>query len=204
MHVLNDPDQQQVFKSYLIYDDSTDDSSPGEKIDHAMINSLAIIGVIAISTTTLALCYKFDCHRCLLGYLMFSTSMLYFVLGGQLFGQILIQYRWIYPNGDMITFGFALVNFSLVGVISIYYQKGIPLVIQQGYLILTSIILAWHFVAFPEWTTWTLLIGLGLWDIVAVLTPCGPLKFLVKLVEQKQKYVPCIDRIVHFIFQYFI
>ncbi|VDM52843.1 unnamed protein product [Angiostrongylus costaricensis] len=37
----------------------------------------------------------------------------------------------------------------------------------------------------PQWTSWVLLVTLALWDLFAVLTPCGPLKLLVETAEER-------------------
>ena len=85
---------------------------------------------------------------------------------------------------DTISFYFILFNFAVVGTVSIFYQKGIPMFMTQTYLVFTSVILAWQLSHLDSWTTWTLLVFLALYDLCAVLTPCGPLKFLVKLMSQ--------------------
>merc|ERR1719410_876215 len=84
-----------------------------------------------------------------------------------------------------VTFYFLLYNFAIVGTILIFYQTGIPTYVTQGYLVLTSVMLAYQLARFDEWTSWTLLIMLALYDLCAVLTPCGPLKALVGLMQQK-------------------
>ena len=43
---------------------------------------------------------------------------------------------------------------------------------------------AWQLSYFNEWMAWALLIMLALYDLFAVLTPCGPLKALVKLMSK--------------------
>eukprot|EP01035_Chromulina_nebulosa_P017604 gene17604-23177_t len=76
-------------------------------------------------------------------------------------------------------------NFGFVGVYSIFSKDGIPSYITQGYLISTSVILAWQLSQFDEWTTWSLLVLLSFYDLCAVLTPCGPLKALVNIMQQR-------------------
>mmetsp|Transcript_13115 Transcript_13115/g.19113 ORF Transcript_13115/g.19113 Transcript_13115/m.19113 type:complete len:463 (+) Transcript_13115:2-1390(+) len=85
---------------------------------------------------------------------------------------------------DRLTFFFLLFNFAIVGTIAIFYAKGIPMVITQSYLVATSAILAWQLSFFNDWTMWTFLVLLALYDLCAVLTPCGPLKALVKLMQR--------------------
>ena len=50
---------------------------------------------------------------------------------------------------------------SVVGVLTIFYQKGTPVWLTQMYLIATSVIIAWQLGQFPEWSTWALVIVLG-------------------------------------------
>jgi presenilin 1 len=50
--------------------------------------------------------------------------------------------------------------------------------------------MAWLLTKLPEWTTWSLLVALALYDLCAVLTPCGPLKALVNLAQERQDPIP--------------
>ena len=63
----------------------------------------------------------------------------------------------------------------MVGVIGLFFWPS-PILMKQGYLILTGCIVAYVFTWIPEWTTWTLLVMMALYDLCAVLTPGGPLK----------------------------
>ncbi len=85
---------------------------------------------------------------------------------------------------DKISFYFTMCNFAIVGTIAVFYEKGIPKYINQAYLIATSVIVAWQLSYFNDWMAWALLIMLALYDLFAVLTPCGPLKALVNLMQK--------------------
>ncbi|CAN0388874.1 unnamed protein product, partial [Discosporangium mesarthrocarpum] len=67
------------------------------------------------------------------------------------------------------------------------FSQGIPGRVTQGYLVATSVIMASRF---DEWTGWCLLVVLALYDLCAVLTPCGPLKALVHLMQEYDEPMP--------------
>lgn len=62
-----------------------------------------------------------------------------------------------------------------------------PLLAKQIYLIYISILVSNVIITLltPP-TAWTLLIILIVWDIIAVLTPCGPLNLLIKLIQKRK------------------
>ena len=71
---------------------------------------------------------------------------------------------------------------QVVGVIALFFGPA-PILMKQGYLVVTGVVTAYTFTFIPEWTTWVMLIAMALYDLCAVLTPHGPLK--VSLARQK-------------------
>mmetsp|Transcript_24722 Transcript_24722/g.56862 ORF Transcript_24722/g.56862 Transcript_24722/m.56862 type:complete len:408 (-) Transcript_24722:1627-2850(-) len=82
-------------------------------------------------------------------------------------------------NVDLITLYFCIFNVTFVGPIAIFYGKGIPSFVSNGYLVTLSVLLGWQLDNFDDFTCWALLILLALYDMFAVLSPIGPLKFLL-------------------------
>jgi len=167
----------QVWKS-----DSTQraNQSVGKNLAMSLGNTLIMVSFIATMTFGIVLLYKYRCMKCLVGYMIFSSATLLGVLGGTVMDTAIDIYR---IPVDKLSFFFFLYNFAIVGVIAVFFGLGIPTKVTQGYLVCTSVILAWQLSHFDAWTAWTLLVMLALYDLCAVLTPCGPLKALVGLMQ---------------------
>ncbi|RLN86203.1 hypothetical protein BBJ28_00022101 [Nothophytophthora sp. Chile5] len=174
--------------TYLVYGDSDSSSSGASTVGMSLVNALVIIGAIAVLTFGMALLYKYNCMKFLGGYIMFASTAILSFVGGQLVDAIVNdQFGWAV---DWPSFLFVMINFGFVGVISIFYQKGTPKLVQNGYLVMVSVILAWEFSMWPEWTTITFCVMFAVYDLCAVLTPCGPLKYLIGLIQEKQAPLP--------------
>lgn len=181
IQVETSTNSDEVSSFYTIFDVSDTSNSDAKNFGLSLINGLVIISVIAAATFVIVLLYKYRCMKLLLGYMIFSSTALLGLLGGVMFRTFIERYNVLL---DQITFYFLLVNFAAVGTISIFFAKGIPTYITQMYLVLTSCILAWQLSFFNDWTAWVLLVLLALYDLCAVLTPCGPLKALVRLMQK--------------------
>lgn len=89
----------------------------------------------------------------------------------------------------MISLFFFLINFAVGGVTAIFWGNA-PIRVTQGYLVIISVIISYLLSFFPEWTSWTLMVGLSFYDMFAVLTPYGPLKCLVEMAMEKGDPIP--------------
>lgn len=161
---------------------STDGSGGLDTMVKSFANSFVMVSVICLMTFVIVLLYKLKCMKCLIGYMILCSATLLGVLGGNLFQTALMIYH--IPL-DQLTYYFGIYNWCVVGVAAVFWGQGIPKYVTQGYLMATAVILAWHLSYFDSWTTWSLLTMLALYDLCAVLTPCGPLRFLVDLMSQE-------------------
>lgn len=167
-------------QAYQVFD--TSNSSGVGTLALSLANGLVMVSVICLMTFVIVLLYKMKFMKCLIGYMIMCSATLLGVLGGNLFTTALMIYNIPLDN---FSYYFAIYNFCVVGVLSVFWGQGIPKWITQAYLMATAVILAWHLSYFDSWTTWSLLTMLALYDLCAVLTPCGPLRFLVDLMSQE-------------------
>ena len=180
-------DSAKEFTVYQVWKIDTQNSSHssqsnGGNFVKSVGNTLVMVTAIGCMTFGIVLLYKYRCMKCLIGYMICSSAMLLGFMGGILTDLFLQIYK---IPADVISYYIGHYNFAIVGVISIFFANEMKILpqITQFYLICSSVILAWHFSHFDEWTAWTLLVMLALYDLCAVLSPCGPLKALVNLMQ---------------------
>ncbi|XP_054011145.1 presenilin-1 [Hylaeus anthracinus] len=171
---------------YLVYtpfhEDSPDTST---KAWQAIANSLILISVIVVMTMILIVLYKYKFYKVIHGWLIISSLMLLSMFSVLYWEQVLKAYN--IPM-DLFTLGIILWNFGVVGMICIHWQG--PLQLQQAYLIFISALMALVFIKYlPEWTSWVVLGVISIWDLIAVLTPKGPLRILVETAQERNESI---------------
>nr|CCA17900.1 presenilinlike protein putative [Albugo laibachii Nc14] len=188
IEIVDPTTAQQVANTYLVYKpQKASTETNGMKIEEALINAVVIVSFFLVATFGIVFCYKFRCTNILIVYMMASSVMLLGFLGGHLLLLTLTQVGIMVDAPSFLFLGY---NFAVAGVLSIFYQKGLSIKITQSYLICTSVIMAWQFGQLPEWTTWALVTMLAFYDLCAVLTPYGPLRCLVNLVQEQGRPLP--------------
>lgn len=80
---------------------------------------------------------------------------------------------------------------SVIGAIGVFRGKGgVPIVVNQGCMVVLGVVVAVWFARLPEWTTWVMLVAMAGYDLVAVLAPVGPLRILVELAQRRGDGLP--------------
>eukprot|EP01118_Nematostelium_gracile_P013882 TRINITY_DN52_c0_g1_i1.p1 TRINITY_DN52_c0_g1~~TRINITY_DN52_c0_g1_i1.p1 ORF type:complete len:368 (+),score=87.66 TRINITY_DN52_c0_g1_i1:58-1161(+) len=164
-----------------------DSDSNGTKLWKSLVNALVVLVAILVTTVVFVVLYKYRCLKIIYGWLITASSIMLASFGGTFLYYFLLS--WNIPM-DYFTFFILLWNFSIVGILSIFWHGATK--VNQGFLIVISALLAIFFSRFPEWTTFAILIVIALYDIVAVLSPCGPLKMLVETAQQRQEPIPAL------------
>lgn len=171
----------------MVYNEQASDSF-SEKLGGALLNAIVFVVIVTLVTFMLVALFYYRCTRCLRVYMGISAFTVLAWMGGIVAVQIIKLYS--IPI-DVITFLICTINFASVGVAAVFFCR-MPIMVTQGYLIVIGMLVAFWFTKLPEWTTWVLLLAMAAYDVVAVLTPRGPLNLLVELAIERDEDIPAL------------
>jgi presenilin 1 len=170
------------------YDEKSTDSTK-TKVIGSMENAFVFVLFVTAATFGLYLLFKHRFGSVIWAYMAFSGFSIFGVLGASVALQVLQRYE---IHLDVVSFAFYAWNATVVGVLSVFLWPG-SLRIKQGFLVLISVIVAYYFVTqLAEWTTWTMLVFMAIYDLYAVLTPNGPLRKIVELSQEREEAIPAL------------
>ncbi|KAF9993122.1 Presenilin-1, partial [Entomortierella chlamydospora] len=179
-------DYRPTESTYTVYNESST-STVAQNFVGSLANAGIIIGQIVIVTIIIVVLFKRGHIKVLIGFFMIVVAML---LGFMGYILVLNLIQVLRIPLDYITMSFALWNFAVAGLLSVFW-KG-PMWLQQVYLTFMSSLMAFSLTGLAEWTTWMLLALLVVWDLIAVLCPFGPLKILVESSRNQNQEVPAL------------
>ncbi|KAI0557929.1 Presenilin [Gracilaria domingensis] len=172
-----------------IYDrpESRVEESSGNDNIIAIAFMAVFFGLMVIFTFLIVWLYKTNRTKIINGWLITAV----FVIFGYIGGLYVFDFcRSFCINLDWISLVIAVWNFTITGLFAVF--SSVPRVINQAYLVIMSALMAFVFRPLPSWTIWTVLAGLVLWDLYAVLGPGGPLKKLVAIARERGDDLPAL------------
>ena len=157
----------------------------GTLVWQSLANAVIIVVVLALVSLLLVLAYKYKCTRLIKGVLFLLSLCVFFIMSYLYLYEVLKAHNL--PL-DFIATAILIWNFGIMGLIALYWKA--PLIMQQAYLIFASAMMALIFIkTLPDWTAWTVLGAVSLWDLFAVLSPCGPLRILVETAHERGEQI---------------
>lgn len=170
---------------------TTKKAPSGSTSSFGIYQALIFVGIfcvlIVVFTFLLVWLFKSGHVRFIAGWLFVAVAVIFAYVGGIYLYEFCRSHC---INLDWVTLSFAVWNFTITGLAAVFWK--VPRFINQAYLIVMSALMAFIFRTLPEWATWTILGVLVVWDLFAVLAPCGPLRMLVEASKKMNEPLPAL------------
>jgi len=151
----------------------------------ANINAITLLSVVIFVTLLFVIVFRFR-----LGRVLHTTVILVFsgCWGG--FSAYLIHRCLIYTRNpmDIPTLIYIAINLGACGAVLVFGNENVikaPSGITNFLLIFVAATAAWPMACFSELTVLFFLIWMVIYDLLAVLLPCGPLAYVMKIQQQR-------------------
>ena len=157
----------------------------GAADNQSLIIAGIIMAQIVVSTVVMAALMYYGKMKIMLGILGCTIVLLLGYFGFQTVSMLLTVFS---VSLDYITVFFCLWNFTIVGIVALFFEG--PPLLQKAYSIVIGSMMAYALSDLPELVTWILLAFLAIWDLVAVLCPFGPLRILIESAQRQGTEIP--------------
>lgn len=152
-----------------------------QRAKNSILNAFMLIAVVAVMTCVLVSMFYYRFYRLIRALTMAAVSLL---LSGSSSAIMTALLTLINVPSDIFTTYVISWNFVVTGLASVFGRG--PLILQQGCLIIECAFAAISVIKLvPDWTMWWLLALIPLWNIIAVVSTFGPLRFLVEIMEER-------------------
>lgn len=158
--------------------------------------SLYFVLFLAVITFLVYFLIRWSCEAIIWIYMMFSAFLLTFFGTTSITEMLLCNYAPTHPldafgrggkEGEVeLSLMLDAVSLFLIGMNSAAVSVVVltimgPNLLRSCVLVLLSVILSVHItLVLPSWIIWTLLAVVAVWDVVAVMTPWGPLRLILR------------------------
>lgn len=171
---LSQPEQQEQSKVVYGLFHSYDTADSGTI-------TLYLIGFLILTTSLGVFCYQMKFYKAIKVYVLANSIGILLVYSVFHFQRI-AEAQSIPVS--VPTFFFLILQLGGLGITCLHWKSHRRL--HQFYLIMLAGLTAIFILnILPDWTVWMALTAISFWDIVAVLTPCGPLKMLVETANRR-------------------
>ncbi|EFP01477.1 CRE-HOP-1 protein [Caenorhabditis remanei] len=143
--------------------------------------TLFLMGFLIVTTSMGVFCYRMKFYKAIKVYIIANSVAL------------LVVYSFFHVHNVMKarsvpvslpTAVFLVLQFGGLGILCVHWKCHRKL--HQFYLVMLAALTAIFLLNnLPDWSVWLAIISISVWDIIAVLTPCGPLKMLVETANRR-------------------
>lgn len=157
--------------------------SSGSAAGDAILNALIFIGFIAVLTFLIVLLFICRCYKVLAGFMGFFLSLgLYVIASTLILNRILRALNVVIVSLPLMILW--CINFGVAMPMAVFWKA--PRRLTQAAICLgTGVVATLLTLLLKKWALWVILGLLALWDIFAVLAPCGPLRMLVEKAQER-------------------
>ena len=157
---------------------SSDTQNVGALVLESNANALAVMAIVVFLTYLFVGMFTFRFRR-----IMNVTVIVSFIL---CWGGFTGYFLWrVFPGMDWLTLVVLSMNMTVAGSYSVFAVEEDEWIVGDIFLIYLGAILSWPFACFPELTVFFFLFWMAIWDVIAVMTPCGPLRYAL-YIQQKR------------------